>query len=513
MKKAIVIIIAILTLHSCSKSFLNETNPNTLSESTYWQSAEDVDRALTGCYSALQNAQLYNGSTDYATGGVIRLEVVSDNGYANWDYIDGGSVARGDYSPTDGYVSDLWTGCYRLISRCNDFLANVDRVTEVAEDSRNTMKSEVRFLRALAYQVLAMAYRDVPLITKTQTLAESKVPKNSNEELNTFIVNELKDISSGTTLPVRAASVGRVERGAALALLAREYLYTKQYTEAAAAAKQVMDLTRYDLKTPYNVLFTQAGEKSNGIIFRVAYAGPGLGVGAAYAGYFKPVPPVGYVALPNLADDFYFKDGMPKATSTMYDPSDELLNRDPRFDATLLCTSSLFMGKAIKASDLTPTGYRVRKFTDEAATSNFDTGQDFYVIRYAEVLLMRAEALVESGSYDEGEVDNLIDQVRARVNMPSVESVEGTGLSATNLTNLIRHERRVETAFEGLRFFDLKRWGNYEAEAVDKYMAYDKPLAPAIQNRLNIGAKHALFPIPQRELDVNRALVQASEWK
>jgi hypothetical protein len=374
------------------------------------------------------------------------------------------------------------------------------------------MKSEIRFLRALAYQVLAMTYRDVPLITKPQTLAESKVPKNTNEEINTFIINELKDISGGTSLPIEASSAGRVERGAALALLAREYLYTKQYTEAATTAKLVMGLNRYDLKTPYNILFTQAGENSKGIIFRVAYAGPGLGVGAAYAGYYK-APPVGYVALPNLADDFYFMDGKSKSTSAQYDPNNELLNRDPRFDATLLCVKSIFRGDPIKPKDLTPTGYRVRKFTDESATSKFDTEQDFYVIRYAEVLLTRAEALVEGGQYDEGEVDDLVDQVRARVNMPSVESVEGTGLSQDQLRKIIRHERRVETAFEGLRFFDLKRWNIYEAEAVDKYMSYDKPLAPGIQNRLDIGAKHSLFPIPQSEIDANKALVQAPEWK
>ncbi|MBK0383062.1 RagB/SusD family nutrient uptake outer membrane protein [Pedobacter sp. SD-b] len=517
MKKTITFLLyfSVFMISGCSKDFLNESNPNTLSEETFWQTPADVDRALAGCYSALQNNQMYNGSANYTTAGLIRLDIITDDSYANNQGIDGGAVARGEHSPTDGYVNGLWTGCYRLIARCNVFLENVDRVTSVPEASRNTMKAEVRFLRALAYQNLAMIFRDVPLITKTQTLAESKVPKNLNSEINAFIISELKDISSSADLPITATAVGRVEKGAALALLARQYLYVKDYPNAAATAKTVMDIpNRYDLKTPDSTLFKLAGESSKEIIFRVAYAGPSLGVGSGYAGYFSPAPPVGYVALPNLANEFYFKDGKPKSTSALYVPSNELTNRDPRFDATFLTSKSLFRGKPLTANNLVPTGYRVRKFTEETSIVNFDSGQDFYVIRYPEVLLTRAEALVESGSYTESEVDGLIDKVRARATMPTVEAVEGTNLSQAQLRAIIRHERRVELAFEGLRFYDLKRWGIYEQEAVTKYLAVDKAAIPGLQGRLLIGeVKHSVFPIPQRELDANNALVQADEWK
>jgi starch-binding outer membrane protein, SusD/RagB family len=514
MKRNIILFFVLFTFTQCSKDFLEETNPNTLSEENYWQTSADVDRALVGTYAALQNAQLYNASADYTTGGVIRLDVITDNGYANYNYINGASVARGDFTEQDAYVNNLWTGCYRLIFRCNDFLENVDRVAAVPEASRNTMKGEVRFLRALAYQTLAITYRDVPLITQTQSLSESRVPKNTNEELNAFIISELETISSGTILPVSvaAAGLGRVEKGAALSLLARQYLFVKNYTKAAEVAKLVIDLNRYDLNTPYGNLFKIAGESSREIVFRVAYAGPSLGVGASFAGYFQPAPPVGYVALPNLADDFYFRDGKPKATSSLYVPSNELTNRDPRFDATLVMARSSFRGGTVTALNLLPTGYRVRKFTDETVLTSFDSGQDFYVIRYPEVLLTRAEALVESGSYVESEVLGLINQVRVRATMPTVQAIEGTGLSRTALREIIRHERRVETAFEGLRFFDLKRWDIYEQEAVTKYQNVDKLVAPALENRLPIGIRHSLFPIPQREINANPQLVQHPEW-
>lgn len=518
MKKILIIFITIVALSSCSKDFLKEVNPNSLAEDNYWATSADVDRALIGCYSALQTNNLYNASSDYTTGGVIRLDILTDDSYAGYNYINGASIARGDHSAQDAYVSGLWTGCYRLIFRANDFLANVDKVTEVTATAKTTMKAEVRFLRALAYQILAMSYRDAPLIKAKQTLLESFVPKNTNAEINSFIESELVEISSGTVLPL-TAQIGQVDKGAALSLLARQYLYTKKYTEAAATAKQVIDLAKYDLNTSYATLFKLGGEGSKEIIFRVAYLGPATGVESRFAGYFSPSPPVGYVALPNLANDYYFKDGKPKGTSIFWPSTfnttanNELLNRDPRFDATIVSSKSTFRGAAVTTLNLAPTGYRVRKFTEETSTTSFSSGQDFYVIRYPEVLLTRAEALVESGTYTEAEVVALVNQVRTRATMPTVQTVEGTGLNKAQLINIIRHERRVETAFEGLRFFDLKRWGIYEQESVTKYTNVDKVAFPLLENRLLIGLKHELFPIPQRELDVNIALKQHDEWK
>ncbi|HSK12779.1 MAG TPA: RagB/SusD family nutrient uptake outer membrane protein, partial [Phnomibacter sp.] len=132
-------------------------------------------------------------------------------------------------------------------------------------------------------------------------------------------------------------------------------------------------------------------------------------------------------------------------------------------------------------------------------------GQDFYVIRYADVLLMRAEALAEDNRV--AEAYPLVNQVRARVSMPSVESVEGAGLTKEQMIAVIRHERRVELALEGLRFFDLKRWGQMEA-AVQR--AFTDPVAP--YNPVYRGRRSEVFPIPLAELDANRNLVQNPVW-
>lgn len=178
MKKIALFIISIFIVSSCSKDFLNETNPNSLASDNFWKSSGDVDKAFAGVFAQLQSNSFYNGSLDGQSAGPYRLDFLTDNGYCNYDFINGASIARGDYAPTDGLVNAFWTACYKMIQRSNDFLGNVDRVTVVTETNRNRMKAEVRFLRALAYHHLAMCYRDAPLITAPQTLAEALVPKN-----------------------------------------------------------------------------------------------------------------------------------------------------------------------------------------------------------------------------------------------------------------------------------------------------------------------------------------------
>ncbi len=516
MKKIAILFLTMFVLAGCSEDFLNETNPNALASDTFWKTSSDVDKAFAGVFSQLQSVDFYNGNSSGQNAGVYRLDFITDNGYCGYNFINGASLARGDHSATEGLVNSFWTACYKMIQRSNDFLANVDRVTAVSEANRNTMKAEVRFLRALAYHHLAMCYRDAPLITAPQTLADAKVPKNTNKELVDFVISELNAITAGNELSVTVPT-GRVSKGAALALLARFYLYTNRYLEAAETAQKVISLNAYNLSTTYPALFKITGETSKDVIFAVQYAGPGLaaGVGAIFNGYFPAAPQVHTVALPNLADDYYCTDGLPITKSPLYNAKSKHLNRDPRFDATLVTTTSLFRGAAILPANLTPTTFRLRKWADESATNStnaFDNGQDFYVLRYAEVLLTRAEALLESGSYTEQAVRDLVNQVRTRAGMPKVEAVEGTGLTKQQLIDIVRHERRIETAFEGLRFYDLKRWGILKERAVDNYMKVDKVQAPAIENRIFTAPRHNVWPIPQREIDVNPELVQHPEW-
>jgi len=286
------------------------------------------------------------------------------------------------------------------------------------------------------------------------------------------------------------------------------YLYHKQYAKAAEAAKKVIDLGYYSLAPDYTTLFTTANEKNNEVIFSVAFDRV-LDDGSAFAGYWGMID---YQrVLPNLAEEFYFTDGLPQDQSPLYDPANPAANRDPRFRTTIVANGDTWKGTPVTGQE---GFYYQRKYTEEENNEDhFDSPQDFYVIRYADVLLMRAEALVQAAGYDESEVIGLVNEVRDRVNMPKVEDVEGTGLTPGELMDVIKHERRVELAFEGLRYFDLIRWEELD-DRYEWYMENELPVIQALNYPDVLPRKFVSkrWPLPQGELDVNKALIQHDEW-
>jgi hypothetical protein len=272
-------------------------------------------------------------------------------------------------------------------------------------------------------------------------------------------------------------------------------LYNGQWTEAADAASKVMSQQDYGyaLEPDYQKLFSEAGNTSNEVIFAVRFSGTAGGANNELRGFLSTRYNQQYLTIysvnKSLMNDYYNRDGNP---STSIDPD----QRDPRWgynftgvEEKLIGGQQVLMGFIKKYQDYSPAivngGHK--KWYDD---------QDYYVIRYADILLMRAEALANSGG-NPSEIEDLINRVRDResVMMPHVTPTEIT--NAGGLLNVVKHERRVEFAFEGFRYFDLKRWGEY-----GKLSEYRK-----------IGEiKSSVWPIPQDEIDNNKAIVQASEW-
>ncbi|MEN6454720.1 MAG: RagB/SusD family nutrient uptake outer membrane protein [Prolixibacteraceae bacterium] len=521
MKKIIycLTIISVLFFTGCSDDFLNTVSPNSVSNETFWKTEKEVNLAIVGCYGVLQRKNLYNSSATGACG-FAGLDYACDNGYMTWDYKPGGALARGDYSTNDAMVSGVWNDSYAGIARCNRLLDNIVFIdaTELSDEDRKRYIAEAKFLRALLYNNLAFLFRDVPLITKSLELSEANVPKNENSEIVSFIISDLESCIEDLPLPsaLTSSEWGRVTRGAGYALLANIYLNNKQYGKVAEYTKKILDMSYYSLFPDYTKLFTPANEQCKEIIFSVCYKRGLSGYGSGFGWYANPRVPDNHHPLKNLADEFYLKDGLPRTSSSLYNPNLETESRDPRFNTTLISKNSLWQGKTVPEAQLLLTGYALRKWVEEN-TSNIslsqeDCDQDFYVFRLAHVILDRAESLVQSGTYNETEVIGLINMIRQRVQMPKVESVEGTGLSKEKLMQIIMHERRVETAFEGRRYFDLKRWGKLK-ERSDYFNEYEWAVNPALQKRTFIKEKHNVWPIPQSEIDVNEALVQHAEWR
>lgn len=513
------LIIFISLFSACSDDFLNRISPNAVSDDTFWETEKDVDLALTGCYQALRNQSLYN-CTHTAANGFFGLDMVCDNGYFTWDYRPGAAIARGDYSATDAKLINIWSGSYGGIGRCNIF---IDKILLMGEDilpieKKQRLIAEAKFLRALHYNNLTILFRDVPLVTKSLSLEEGYVSKNSQAEIIDFITTDLVGCVEDLPLPADLPQTewGRATKGAGYALLGEIYLNNKQYEKAAEWNKKVIDLGYYELFPDYTRLFTEGNETCKEVIFSVCYQRGVGGQGSGFGWFKYPRVPDNHHPLKNLAEDYYCVDGLPVSKSPLYNENMETENRDIRFGTTLISKGSLWQNKIVDPGQLITTGYAQRKWveenTEDIRKDQHDSSQDFYIFRYAHILLNRAEGLVWSGNFVESEVRELINQIRRRVNMPEVELVEGTGLSKTQWMEIIKHERRVETAFEGRRYFDLKRWGMLK-ERTDFYNKYEWKNNSSLQKRFFDESKHNVWPIPQSEVDVNKALKQHAEWE
>lgn len=483
--------VIVLSSVSCNDSFLERHPLDQISSGTFWQTEDDVKMALAGCYQQLQS--------DFMGYRRVWLDCLSDNAFAEWGYFNIPAMTIGVTSPTSGgAVNMAYYAPYRGIANCNYFLANIDRVP-MDEARKSVYKGEVRFLRALMYFDLADFFGDVILYRETPASAElSKVAKSPKAEVLAFIHEDLD--AAIAALP-DAAYNGHAVKGSATAIKARVLLSEQKWSEAASYAQHTMESGNFGIAGDYLGIFltgTQGGNPE--IIFSTQYLGPtnptafteSMDVQIGWYGCINPYQ--------DLVDEFECTDGLPIAESPLYNEETPFANRDPR----------LVLNMRRVAEETWPdpqhpgqTGYVMRKYADFShapfSYAKTDSDQDMVLIRYADVLLMYAEAKNEADGPDPGIYDAL-DKIRARpgVNMPPVDRLRYNSKEA--LREFIRHERRVELALEGHRYFDIKRWG----------IAHVK--LPAIKNpggvALVFEQRHYRFPFPQGELDINPSLKQ-----
>ena len=490
-----------IILQSCS-DFLDLKDPSSVSVGNYWNNEDDAKAMLAGCYSVLQLQGLYynyyNGCDPRSLDGFGTTD-----GSSGWWFWSPSELALtwGGLSASHELVETVWETCYKGIARCNEVILYVPQMgtEKINQASADRIVGEAKFLRAFYYNYLTSLYRDVSL--STEPTSTGYIPKSSKADIVEFITEDLKKVAESDALPTIVSSDerGRASRGAAWALLTRIYLYNQQWTEAAAAAKKVIDLN-YSLEDSYLRLFSEAGNTSNEVIFAVRFSATIDGTENRMRGFLSTrnndeyYSPIGVTQ--DLLNEYYDKNGKPVSESSF--SSDELLdpgNRDPRWGYNFVGIEEGWESEDWIDWYQVLTG-KINKYQDYTVTEKWYDDQDYYVLRYADVLLMRAEALANSGG-SQSEIEGLINQVRNRasVNMPHVTAAEIS--NAGGILNVIKHERRVEFAFEGHRYFDLKRWGEFE-----KLSEYN-----------HIGAeKSKVWPIPQKELDNNKVLVQAPEW-
>jgi len=508
--KIITTLLLLTVLFSCSKDLLDKTPKDRLSPSTFFQDETQCKMALMGIYNAIQP----NATPTH----FYQFEFMSDNGYCQAAWQGSNEIGSWNTNSNSWAPGAKWSMDYAIIARANEFLQDIAAST-VSDAVKTPMVAEAKFLRGYAYSDLITYFGDVPLITKVLPLADAYVKRNPKSEVLTQILVDFTDAASALPVSYSGSNVGRVTKGAVLAYKAKILLHNQKWAEAAQAAKDVIDLKLYDFYPNYSDLFTEAHENNTEVIFDIQYIPTTQS---------QPWPAEPFVLgtwqtsniTADMINSYYMTNGKPITDATSgYKDQDPYKNRDPRLAITVVLPGSKYGTATFIPASYSeyPCGAKPRKYAEYGIADVNNSSLNTILMRYADICLMRAEALIESGSTAQ-EVYDLIDKVRARVSMPTVESVEGTGLTQTQLRQIVRHERRVEFCMEGTRYADMLRWK--DVSLVHDVYGYDKsklsdPASPATWTFSQIkiasttfnATKGWLWPIPQSDIDINKNLL------
>lgn len=521
---------------TCVSCDLERTPLDQFSEGDFWTSEENAQLALTGLYKGniLYNEPEYSPTDWWSYGGLLFLEFPSDNAYdrrgsnSNFHRISSGALL-----PNNPYVGNFWENSYAKVTRCNRFLDGITQLSDPVVVTRFT--AEARFIRAAQYFYLSQFFQDVPLVTKVLTKDEANtVAKASKAKITEFIITEFTE--AARDLPrfkdLKAGETGRASKQVALAFLGRTCLAEKMYSEAVAAYQQIIDLGDNNIDPDYSSLFLPGNENSSENIFSMQYLQDLAG--SALPQHSLPVKDGGWCLInvaAGLFEAYQFKDGTPFSyEDARYDSKNLGKNRDPRLDYTIYyngvtfkggvynCHPDADSGDKVAGGQTTQTGLMMRKYFDETYSGNLNSyGGNVPVIRYAEVLLGYLEAKLEAGdAITQSLLNETINKVRGRssVNMPAIHEI-----NPELLRPILRNERRVELGMEGIRYWDLLRWGIADqalngdifgapfpgSERVSKLP--DGTLDPYgrwyVNSRSFRKGQDEKWPIPQSEQDIN----------
>lgn len=535
-------------LFSCNEDYLVKYPLDKPSDETFFSTQSELTLAVNAIY---KNLYFMPGNKIPLQ---IHLDCASD---IAWDRDAGSSIqllGKGLITQNHSLINDTWFSFYSAISKCNMLLANMNKAKEnTLPTIFSRIEGEARFFRAYYYHLLTTYYGDVPFITEPIGYEDAQIPSTDKDEIDKFIISELEAASTLLPKSYTGSDKGRVTQATALAIKARAALFNEKWDVAADACKRIIDMGIYELYPDYGKLFTYAAENNNKEeIFTVQFARgysiqeiPQTLFSRMAGGWSNKIP------TQTMVDSYYCIDGLPINESPLYDAKKPFVNRDPRLQASIVVPGSIFVGfqfethpDSTKCWDYNTTppsrktnqdvtnpyatfsGYCWRKYTDEVREYKNASELNIMLVRYAEILLMYAEAKIELNQIDET-VYSAINKVRKRVNMPDVSS----GKTQAQLRYLLRQERKVELAYEGLRYFDIRRWkishevipgplyGRPKRDYLSSYIpTFDKnglahydgyaDKLRVFDNRSFNSQRDYLWPIPQKELDINKNLSQ-----
>lgn len=535
MKKLTIMILLAGVVVSCRK--LDQPITSEFTETAYWRNAQDALDALTACYEHLAKDDYFFGD-----------EALSDNAYMSGDGMMAvARIANGSYDASNARDRDTWGYYFTTIRRCNIVVENIDRVPAMDATLKKRIVAEARFIRAYAYFQLTAWYGDVPFTTKVLSIDESRaISRTDKNTVQQFVLQELAEIQPDLPVNTQIAEKdrGRVSRGAAIALSARVHLFRSEWAAVVTDCEKLIGKTdngAYQLFAGYSSQFTVANEYNPEVILDLQYGG-----GRTYdkQRQFLPqtVAALRSVLVPtqDLVDDYVMLNGKGiREAGSGYNENNPYTGRDPRFEATILHHGSKIVDfSGVEQTILTqpgsvpatntvddqgasPTGYYFYKYYDRTATV-YQSGLNLVLIRYADVLLMYAEAKMEQGQLTAGVWDQTIRALRTRAGFTDGAALTFDGSwSQAEQRTIIRRERRSELAFEGQRIFDIRRW-KIADQVLSRPVRGIKVTSGSfnkdpqgyiiVENRVFVNPKHYLWPVPTFERDQNKNLSQNQGW-
>lgn len=522
------------------------------SSASFYNDATEVELGVLGCYKSLT----------WELKSTRPWPVMMDNTTdVSWNRSSHPSqeLGNGTATSTNESAQNAWTGFYKAIGRANFLLDNIENAKGNIDDKYyRQVIAEARFVRAFSYAMLTELFGGVPLVTKVLTVDEAQMAKTSKAEIVEWILNEL-DEAVPDLPPFNTGNItGRATQAAAYALKARVALYNEKWDIAADAANAARGTGKYGLYENYGDLFNYTGEYCKEHIFSLQYLKGTLThtnsnfISSRLAGGVSNEVPT-----QQMLDSYECIDGLTIDKSPRFDPQHPFKDRDPRLAMSIAVPGSVYYGFQFETHpdstyvwnyNVTPairirntdatntyatfTGYLWRKWTDiKDMPDDQNCDGDIVLIRYAEVLLTYAEARIEANKIDES-VYLALDSVRLRAGMPAVPR----GSSQPYLRSLVRRERKVELANEGLRLSDIRRWriaekvmtgpryGRIRTAWLSKAPTLDENTIPdysevpnagemrVIENMVFDPNRDYLWPIPNIEILTNKKLKQNEHW-
>jgi len=536
------LIAAIFTLAGCKKDLLDTTPLTKPSNENFWKTAEDAQVALNSVYASLPD------SRDFWR------DCSSDNSVMTNAWGEGGMgyISMGTYASTDGYITEEWR--YDQIRLALYF---IDKLSGMAIDAnlKKRFDAEARFILAMRYFRMVQLFGNLPLIKeKPVTLEDSNLPRSPKQEVLDYALKNVETAIAGLPSSYSGADQGRITKAAALMLRANIYLYMASFkkfhsgqddkalwTEAAKSAEEVTTLG-YDLEGDYSFLFKKEANNANKEVilayqyvqdkftqFLPVLASPS-GTGITGEGWASFCP------TRDLVDSYECLDGKSIQSSPLYDMNNPYEHRDTRLKMTFMLPGvpvlrpngsrtpyqphpAYNMPEKMNSEGGGLTGYMYLKFNDPESLKPGDGYTNWPIYRYAENLLILAEALNESDPGN-ARITWAMNKIRTRAGLPVLDALLG---DQVKMREAIREERRHEFVAEHKRYFDLLRWKIAEkvlskpayginSNVADAVGDWTKPMFKA-QDRTFNTAKNYIWPVPQSVIDRNKNLLpQNTGW-